>query len=73
MSFQTSVENQQRVEIYQFSMWDINKDEPVKSSRWGTLGAIEQYNGTVHRETNKLVSASDVGSDGFTAKGYIPK
>ncbi|MGC6387220.1 hypothetical protein ACMV8I_06070 [Ewingella sp. S1.OA.A_B6] len=73
MAFQTRVDIQQRVEIYQFSMWDIREDMPVTSSRWGTSGAIEHHRGTVLRETGVLVSASDVGPDGFTVKGYKPK
>lgn len=73
MSFQKSVEAQNHVEIYQFSIWDIKKDIPVTSSLWATLGAIEHNNGTVLRDTKVLVPASDVGPDGFTVKGYQPK
>ena len=72
--FQREVRTEPRIEIYQFTVYDVTKDESIQSKRWGTLSAIESVRGQALRESKILVDASATHSDipGLTEIGYVP-
>jgi hypothetical protein len=72
--FPREVRTESRIEIYQFTVYDVTKDESIQSKRWGTLSAIESVRGQPLRESKRLVDASATRSNitGLTEIGYIP-
>jgi len=74
MSFQSEVKSDMRVDVYQFTSYDISTDKVITSKRWGTLAGIEGAGGTAILSTKTLIDASALGSEvnGLTAIGYMP-
>ena len=72
--FPREVTTESRIEIYQFTVYDITLDKSITSKRWGTLSAIESVRGQVARESKILVNASATRSDipGLTEIGFVP-
>jgi hypothetical protein len=44
-----------KVTVYQFTIYDIRSDEPVKSRRWGTRASIDSLRGAPFEDTAKEV------------------
>ncbi|MRV74056.1 hypothetical protein GJ700_20310 [Duganella sp. FT92W] len=59
------------VKVYSFSVYDINQDEFVQSTRYATFNAIEKLS-AMRSSHSHDIPARDVDSDGFTVKGYDP-
>lgn len=75
MTFQTQIHNENRIEIYQFTVYDVISDQAIKSKRWGTESAIAENRGSILRESKALVDPSaTLSSDvsGLTTIGYMP-
>lgn len=72
--FQKEVRTEPRIEIYQFTVYDVTKDESIQSKRWGTLSGIQSVCGHALLESKRLVDASVTRSNitGLTEIGYIP-
>lgn len=74
MPFQKSVGMYPRVEIYQFKMYSVEKDESVLSRRWGTQSGIEAIGGQVIWESKTLVDNIALNSNipGLTVRDFKP-
>ena len=65
----------QKVTIYQFEVYDAQKEEMRKSSRWGTREAIEKIaHGVVLEDSATEIDGFEVDSDipGLTDRNFIP-
>jgi len=72
--FPRDVRTEPRIEIYQFTVYDVTSDKSITSKRWGTLSAIDSVRGQALRDSKRLVDASATRSDipGLTVIGYSP-
>ena len=66
----------QKIDVFQFTRYDISTDQVVKSRRWGTREAINNLGGgfVILESTRRQVDPSAVVSDhpGLTAIGFNP-
>jgi hypothetical protein len=63
-----------KVPVYQFTHYDITRDQTRKSRRWATREAIVATRGTVLEDTATEVDDSVLGSEetGMTARDFDP-
>lgn len=63
-----------KVTVYQFTKYDINIDENIKSRRWATREAITRVGGEVLEDTAMEVDDSVLGKeiDGMTDRNFNP-
>lgn len=63
-----------KVTIYQFSIYDVNSDEPKISRRWGTVDGIKAVGGSFFEHTHAEVDGTLVGAEvpGLTARDFMP-
>lgn len=57
--------------VFPFSLYDIVRDELVRSTRYATMPAIERIS-AIRSGPSHSIPAADVDGDGFTAKNYDP-
>jgi hypothetical protein len=62
----------QTIAVYRFQIYDVNKDECVMSTRYGTLAGIVRIGG-IRTGYAHEVPRGDVNDEGLTAKGYLIK
>ena len=54
-----------RVAVYNFTVFDVEKGANILSKRKGTLEAIQGAKGTAILETGEVVRQSDLDGNGF--------